>query len=108
VHGHNDGGLGRDLVWDVDVHVDLGGIGTKVVHLLQLRRERHLRGQEAEYRIEQHCCRLGGSCLQLPGAWACEGASIYTDSCALLFPHLNRHPISVSMVGSAVGGSGNI
>jgi len=41
-HPHDDSRLRGHLVGHVDVHVDLGGVGPEVVHLLQLGRERYL------------------------------------------------------------------
>lgn len=42
-HCHNDSWLFRDLVRNIDVHVDFGGIRAEVIDFLQLRGERHLR-----------------------------------------------------------------
>ena len=36
VHGDDDGGLGGELVRDVDVHVDFGGVGAEVVDFFEL------------------------------------------------------------------------
>jgi len=51
---HNDSWLSRDLVRNIDVHVDFGRVGTKVVDFFQLRGQSHLRGEKPENSLEQH------------------------------------------------------